>query len=108
MANGRMFTIQGWGKVIKSEDHASRVVLADVGEFLIYGPGALREKVLASIPITEHSPRRLPMDIGHPGAPERSSWDTPGVMGETPRLGRCPWADPRVTGGDATAAESRP
>ena len=48
MANGRMFTIQGWGKVIKSEDHASRVVLADVGEFLIYGPGFLREKVLAS------------------------------------------------------------
>lgn len=52
---GRLLGFQGWGKMITSEEHNCRVELADVGQFVIYRAGALREKVLASIPITELS-----------------------------------------------------
>lgn len=52
---GRLLGFQGWGKVITSEEHNCRIELADDGQFVIYRAGALREKVLASIPITELS-----------------------------------------------------
>jgi hypothetical protein len=51
LLGARVFAMNGWGSSSHPRRTTTGVELADVGQFIIYQPGLLREKILLSIPI---------------------------------------------------------